>query len=161
MSNVCLSNAADVVPIADARMRWPGVSSNSERSDGLLEHQTTERLGRYDGMARQGKQSSKPRKVGPTFVSEPHLQLRCILRTSHALTSTPRVLSYCFNLYYPLCNHRAARGCDCKVFSSFWDRMASDSSGGCTVSDKETTSHIKNTSVMSRLNSERTNPELS
>ena len=75
MRNVCLSNAADVVPIAEARMRWPGVSSNSEWSDGLLDHQTTERLGRYDGMARQGKQSSHSRKVGPTIVSEPHLQL--------------------------------------------------------------------------------------
>jgi hypothetical protein len=28
--NVCLCDATDVVPIADARMRWPGVSSNSE-----------------------------------------------------------------------------------------------------------------------------------
>jgi hypothetical protein len=28
--NVCLRDAADVVPIAGARMRWPGVSWNSE-----------------------------------------------------------------------------------------------------------------------------------
>ena len=48
--NVCLSgDAADVVPIAEARMRWRGLSSKyyggvagDERMDGLLEG----RLGR-------------------------------------------------------------------------------------------------------------------
>jgi hypothetical protein len=70
--NVCLRDAADVVPIADARMRWPGVSSNSEwESVAGVCWNTTERLEitkscEMMAWARQGEPSSKPQKVGPT-----------------------------------------------------------------------------------------------
>ena len=93
---VCLSgDAADVVPIAEARMRWRGLSSKcyqvvvNDGEDGWIVGRKAGAMMAWFAWAssRQAiKQASKhpTRQVGPRFVSEPpHLQLPQILRISH------------------------------------------------------------------------------
>jgi hypothetical protein len=137
--NVCLPDAADVVPIAEAPMRWHAQSSNSECV--MVVGSTMERLGRDDGMARQGKQSSKATaKWGPPsvrFVSEPHLQLLSKSFALHVAHTHGRT-----HALTQVADH-VQLDCDSTLSSSFWDRLTSSSNEGSTACDKETTSHIR------------------
>lgn len=61
--NVCLPDATDVVPIAEALVRWRGVSSNTEVVNGVLFGVFLLEGWRAHGKTRQGKQASR-RKHG-------------------------------------------------------------------------------------------------